>query len=98
MKRKIIIIDEELCDGCGECIVGCSEGALQLVDGKAKLVKEDFCDGFGQGQFKGEYRKGKPKIEAFHKYEYPLKIPQAVLPGIPLLLPIGEGILRSLLY
>ncbi|MBC8182820.1 4Fe-4S binding protein [candidate division KSB1 bacterium] len=47
MKREIIIIDEDLCNGCGECIIGCSEGALQLVDGKAKLVKEDFCDGFG---------------------------------------------------
>ncbi|MBN2008683.1 4Fe-4S binding protein [candidate division KSB1 bacterium] len=47
MKRKMIHINEDLCNGCGECIVGCSEGALQLVDGKAKLVKEDFCDGFG---------------------------------------------------
>ncbi len=47
MLRKIIRIDEELCNGCGNCIVGCSEGALQLVNGKAKLVKEDFCDGFG---------------------------------------------------
>lgn len=46
-KRKIITIDEDLCNGCGECIVGCHEGALQLIDGKAKLVKEDFCDGFG---------------------------------------------------
>ena len=47
MKRKIIEINEELCNGCGDCIVGCAEGALQLVDGKAKLVKENFCDGFG---------------------------------------------------
>lgn len=47
MKRKIIQINEALCNGCGNCIIGCSEGALQLVDGKAKLVKEDFCDGFG---------------------------------------------------
>ena len=47
MKRKIIEIDEQLCDGCGNCITGCDEGALQLVGGKAKLVKEDFCDGFG---------------------------------------------------
>jgi len=47
MKRKIIRINEELCDGCGNCVVGCSEGALQIIDGKAKLVKEDFCDGFG---------------------------------------------------
>ncbi|WP_372809122.1 ATP-binding protein [Pontiella sp.] len=47
MKRKIIEINEDLCNGCGECIVGCAEGALQLVNGKAKMVKEDFCDGFG---------------------------------------------------
>jgi NAD-dependent dihydropyrimidine dehydrogenase PreA subunit len=47
MKRKIIEINEDLCDGCGDCIVGCAEGALQLVDGKAKMVKEQFCDGFG---------------------------------------------------
>jgi NAD-dependent dihydropyrimidine dehydrogenase PreA subunit len=47
MTRKIIRIDEDLCDGCGNCIVGCSEGALELIDGKARLVKEDFCDGFG---------------------------------------------------
>lgn len=46
-RRKIIRIDEDLCDGCGECIVACAEGALRLVDGKARLVKETFCDGFG---------------------------------------------------
>jgi len=47
MKRKIIKINEALCNGCGNCITGCSEGALQLVNRKAMLVKEDFCDGFG---------------------------------------------------
>lgn len=46
-KRKIIKINEDLCNGCGNCIVGCAEGALELVNGKAKLVKESFCDGFG---------------------------------------------------
>ncbi|MHC9542747.1 MAG: ATP-binding protein [Vulcanimicrobiota bacterium] len=45
--RKIIRIDEELCTGCGECIRGCAEGALALVDGKAKLISEVYCDGLG---------------------------------------------------
>lgn len=45
--RKIIQIDEELCNGCGNCIIGCAEGALELVDGKAKLISEKFCDGLG---------------------------------------------------
>ncbi len=47
IKRKIIKINEEKCDGCGLCIPSCPEGALQIVDGKAKLVKEQFCDGLG---------------------------------------------------
>jgi NAD-dependent dihydropyrimidine dehydrogenase PreA subunit len=47
MKRKIIEIDEALCNGCGNCVTGCAEGALQIVDGKAKLVNEVFCDGLG---------------------------------------------------
>jgi NAD-dependent dihydropyrimidine dehydrogenase PreA subunit len=45
--REIIEIDEDLCDGCGECILSCAEGALAIVDGKAKLVSENLCDGFG---------------------------------------------------
>lgn len=47
MKRNIIRIDEDLCNGCGACVPGCAEGALQIVDGKAKLVKEQYCDGLG---------------------------------------------------
>jgi len=46
-KRKIINIDEEKCNGCGICIPACAEGALQIVDGKAKLISEKYCDGLG---------------------------------------------------
>ena len=45
--RNIVIIDEEKCNGCGECIVNCPEGALAIVDGKARVVKESYCDGLG---------------------------------------------------
>lgn len=45
--RNIIEIDEELCNGCGQCVTGCAEGALQIVDDKAKVVSEIFCDGLG---------------------------------------------------
>ena len=47
MKRKIIHIDEEKCTGCGQCIPDCPEGALQVIDGKARLVSDLFCDGLG---------------------------------------------------
>lgn len=47
VKRKIIHIDEDKCNGCGLCIEACHEGALQLVNGKAKLVSESYCDGLG---------------------------------------------------
>lgn len=46
-KRQIVTIDEDLCDGCGNCVSECSEGAIQIVNDKAKLVNEMFCDGFG---------------------------------------------------
>jgi len=45
--RKIIHIDEEKCDGCGLCADACHEGAIQIIDGKAKLVSESYCDGLG---------------------------------------------------
>jgi len=47
MKRNIIKIDEGKCNGCGLCISACHEGALQLIDGKAKLISESYCDGLG---------------------------------------------------
>lgn len=45
--RKIVRIDEEKCDGCGVCVTPCAEGAIELIDGKAKVVKEELCDGAG---------------------------------------------------
>ena len=47
MKRKIIRIDEEKCNGCGACASACHEGAIEMVNGKAKLTREDYCDGLG---------------------------------------------------
>ena len=47
VKRKIIKIDDELCDGCGQCVTSCAEGALLIVGGKAKVVSDNFCDGLG---------------------------------------------------
>lgn len=46
-KRKIIEIDEERCTGCGQCVPSCAEGAIQIIDGKARLVSETYCDGLG---------------------------------------------------
>ena len=47
MKRNIISINENLCNGCGACVNGCHEGALQMIDGKARIVSELYCDGLG---------------------------------------------------
>ncbi|MDO9586065.1 MAG: 4Fe-4S binding protein [Syntrophales bacterium] len=47
IKRKIIQIDEEKCDGCGQCVPSCAEGAIRIVDGKARLASEKYCDGLG---------------------------------------------------
>ncbi|MFX0029090.1 MAG: ATP-binding protein [Candidatus Hermodarchaeota archaeon] len=47
VNRKIIKIDEDLCTGCGNCVVACAEAALEIIDGKAKVVNDVFCDGLG---------------------------------------------------
>ena len=47
MIRKIIKIDEKKCNGCGACAIACHEGAIEMIDGKAKLTRENYCDGLG---------------------------------------------------
>ncbi len=45
--RKVIEIDQERCDGCGQCVIACAEGAIEIINGKATLVSETYCDGLG---------------------------------------------------
>lgn len=47
VKRQVIKIDEERCNGCGQCVPNCAEGAIQIIDGKARLVSDNYCDGLG---------------------------------------------------
>jgi NAD-dependent dihydropyrimidine dehydrogenase PreA subunit len=61
MKRKIVHIDDEKCTGCGLCVPNCAEGAIQIIDGKARLVAENLCDGLGACL--GECPEGAIRIE-----------------------------------
>ena len=87
MKRKIIRIDDTICDGCGQCLPNCPEGALQIIDGKARLVFDLFCDGLGAcigtcplGAIAVEEREAEPYDE------------RRVMAGI---IPQGENVIRA---
>ena len=67
-KRDIITIDGAKCDGCGLCVTGCPEGALQVIDGKARLVSDKLCDGLGACI--GECPRGAIRIERREAAEY----------------------------
>ena len=47
MIRRIVVIDEEKCSGCGKCAEACHENAIGMIDGKARLLRDDYCDGLG---------------------------------------------------
>ena len=67
MIRTVVSIDDERCNGCGDCVAACEEGAIRIVDGKARLVSDSLCDGLGaclghcpEGALDVEYREAAP--------------------------------------
>ncbi len=77
--RTIIEIDQDACDGCGACEVGCPEGALKIVDGKARLVGESLCDGLGACI--GKCPRGAITITEYEAQEYDeVKVVKEILP------------------
>lgn len=75
--RKIIKIDEPLCTGCGNCTIACAEGAIKMVDGKARVVSDKFCDGLGACI--GECPAGALTIEERETEEFDLEAARAHL-------------------
>jgi NAD-dependent dihydropyrimidine dehydrogenase PreA subunit len=80
--HPIIRIDEALCDGCGDCVTSCHEGALAIVDGKARLVSEELCDGLGACL--GECPRGALRVVQPMPVQWPVQI-RLVSPGAPFL-------------
>jgi NAD-dependent dihydropyrimidine dehydrogenase PreA subunit len=96
--REIIRIDEEKCDGCGKCVPSCAEGALAIVNGKARLASEVYCDGLGaclghcpQGAIFVEKREAPDFDEAkVHAHLARLRAAKAATPSLAVLEPAGH--------
>ena len=89
MKRTIVKIDENRCTGCGACVAGCHGGALQIIDGKARIINEDYCDGLGAcigecpyGAISLEERETQPNIKQATKEHTSLQEKPCACPSI----------------
>ena len=87
MIRKMVKIDEEKCNGCGECVPSCAEGAIQIIDGKAKLLSDNLCDGLGACL--GDCPLGAITIEEREADDDRQPLPWKVGEGLHQLLPIA---------
>ncbi len=81
MIRDVVSIDEELCDGCGECVPACAEGAIEIVDGVARLVSDTLCDGLGVCL--GHCPKGAIKVDRREAQAFDEVAVQERLSGVP---------------